>query len=84
LKGGGWRLEGDVPKERAMEPLGPCAAELTLHFSRRFWDVLKVRRSVFEFFSRDDVPSVAFWLLFGCHFKIGEKVLGKARFDKCK
>jgi len=77
-------VKGDVPKERAMEPLGPCAAELTLHFNCRFWDVLKVRRSVTEFFRCDDVPSVAFWLYFGCHFKIGEKVLGKGRFDKCK
>lgn len=77
-------MEGDVPKERAMEPLGPCAAELTLHFSRCFWNVLKVRRSVFEFFRCDNVPSVAFWLLFGCHFEIGEKVFGKARFYNSK
>jgi len=62
-----------------MEPFGPGAAELALHLRRRFWDILKVRRCVFEFFRCDDVPSVAFWLLFGCHFKIGEKV-----FVECK
>ena len=77
-------MEGGVPEEGAMEPLGPGAAELAFYLSRRFWDVLEVWWSVLKFFRCDDVPSVAFWLLFGCHVQTGEKVFGKVRLSKCK
>lgn len=58
-----------------MEPFGPCAAELALYLGRRFWDVLEVGWSVLQFFRCDNVPSVSFWLLFGCHFEVGGMLL---------